>query len=64
MSNGSASSFFATVGADKTLTARFLAITEGKHAGDALLAIAAFAQEIGFDLTFEDIQAVCSSRSR
>lgn len=61
MANLKVSDFFAKVGADKALTLKFLVVTEGKHSAEALGAIADFAQEIGFDLTFDDIRTIRST---
>ncbi|SDH15276.1 hypothetical protein [Pelagibacterium luteolum] len=56
MPKTTAAQFFATVGQDTQLTRRFLLATHDKHSAEAIEAIAQFAREIGFDLSFEDIR--------
>lgn len=61
MRKTTAAQFFATVGQDTQLTQRFLVVTHDKHSGEAIEAIAQFAREIGFDLTFDDIRRTRSA---
>ena len=51
----SMSEFYARVGQDRELASRYLKAVEGKHSGEAIKAIAAFAATLGFSLTVEEI---------
>ncbi len=62
MRQAATSQFYAMVGSDVELARRFVLVTDGKHSAEAIAAIAAFAREIGFELSFEDIRTVRSQR--
>lgn len=51
------SEFYARVSQDHELAARYLKAIDGKHSREAMTAIAAFAETLGFSLTAEDIVA-------
>ncbi|AEQ51725.1 hypothetical protein [Pelagibacterium halotolerans] len=61
MTSGVTSAFLALVSQDRALTLRFIEATKDKHSDEAINAIARFAREVGFDLSFEDIRSIADA---
>lgn len=61
MHSAATSAFLALVSQDSGLTLRFLDATKDKHSAEAIAAIADFALEVGFELSFEDIRCIADA---